>query len=331
LIVQEEGDRIEREKLVVIVGPTAVGKTEISIRIADQINGEIISGDSMQVYRGMDIGTAKVQEKEMISPRGRKIPHHLIDIMDPDANFSAADFQHLARKAIHEINGKGKIPLLVGGTGLYVNSVIDPYNFMEMEHDKNFRITLLDEAERSGPASLYHQLCRIDPEAAQRIHPNDVRRMIRAIEVFYQTGKTITELRSHRPDQSSPYSFVMIGLYLERDLLYPKINDRVDQMIKMGLIEEVSELLKKGYHPRLNSMQGLGYRQMAAYLTGILTKEEAIRLLKRDTRRFAKRQFTWFKRDERIKWYHITDFSEKTLCAEKITEYIGRTLGIPVE
>lgn len=313
-----------------IVGPTAVGKTDISVEVAGRLDGEIISADSMQVYREMNIGTAKIQKDEMVSSHGKRIPHHLIDILDPDANFSVADFQLLARRIIHEVNEGGKMPLLVGGTGLYVNSVIDPYHFTEQERDENIRNKLFQQAERFGNQYVYDKLLSIDPDTAKKFHPNDLRRIVRALEIFYQTGKTISSIQQER-NHPSEYALAMVGLYCERHILYQRIDQRVDQMMKAGLIEEVAGLLKKGYSPRLKSMQGLGYRQIVAYLTGTSTKDEAIYLLKRDTRHFAKRQFTWFKRDTRIKWFNVTDFPKKKLCAEKITEYLGRTMGNSVE
>jgi tRNA dimethylallyltransferase len=321
---------IEKEKLIVIVGPTAVGKTEIAVEVAADLDGEIISADSMQVYRGMDIGTAKIQEHEMISRNGKKIPHHLINILDPDEDFSVADFQVLARGLISEINARGKIPLLVGGTGLYVDAVINPYNFPELNTDYQLRKKLLEKAEKCGNETLYRELAAIDPDTANKLHPNDVRRIARALEIYYQTGKTISQMQKEGQNKAA-YTLVMIGLFADRPFLYERINQRVDQMISKGLIEEVRELIQKGYSPKLKSMQGLGYRQIAAYLTGILTKEEAIYLLKRDTRHFAKRQFTWFKRDQRIKWFNVTDSPKKNICAEKITAYISRTMGNPVE
>jgi len=324
-----EGDII-KEKLIVIVGPTAVGKTEISVEIASHLDGEIISADSMQVYREMNIGTAKIQNQEMISLNGKKITHHLIDILNPDEDFSVADFQLLVRTLISDINLKGKTPLLVGGTGLYINSIIDPYNFTEKEADIELRKKLYEEAEQWGNYYLYNKLLKVDPDTAKKFHPNDLRRIVRALETFYQTGKTISSIQNEHNHQSL-YDLVMIGLFSERDILYQRINQRVDQMIEAGLIQEVYQLLKKGYSSRLKSMQGLGYRQIVAYLTGILTKDEAIYLLKRDTRHFAKRQFTWFKRDQRIKWFNVNDFSKKSLCAKEITEYIGRTMGNSVE
>jgi tRNA dimethylallyltransferase len=300
------------------------------VELAALLNGEIISADSMQVYRDMDIGTAKIQFHEMVSSDGKRIRHHLIDIKNPDENFTVADFQRLARDQISKINARGKIPLLVGGTGLYVNSVIEPYNFVSEEFDPQLRKSLFQEAENLGNQYLYNRLEMIDPETAKKIHPNDLRRVARAIEIFYQTGRKLSEIQQE-DQQRAPYELSIIGLFCERAILYDRINRRVDLMIENGLIEEVTGLINKGYSPRLKSMQGLGYRQMVAYLTGIISREEGIRLLKRDTRHFAKRQFTWFKRDPRIKWFDIMNFSTTALCAEKIYETIGRTTGASVE
>lgn len=321
----------KQEKLVVIVGPTAVGKTEISLLAADTIDGEIISGDSMQVYRGMDIGTAKILPEEMVGPSGRKIPHYLIDILDPDEIFSVADFQRLAREAISSINVRNRIPMIVGGTGLYINGVVDPYHFAGMEINSDLRRMIREEAESMGDQYMHRQLEKVDPETARRIHPHDTKRIIRALEIYRQTGRTMTENLACAPLNSPRYRLAMVGLFMERELLYERINLRVDKMVENGLIEEVKSLLQHGYHDDLNSMQGLGYRQIASYLRGNLTKEEAIRLIKRDTRRFAKRQWTWFKRDSRIRWFNVGKFRENYLCGEEITRYICRTLETFVE
>ncbi|MGI6712797.1 MAG: tRNA (adenosine(37)-N6)-dimethylallyltransferase MiaA [Bacillota bacterium] len=320
----------KKERLAAIVGPTAVGKTAISVLVADIIGAEIISVDSMQVYQGMDIGTAKAREDEMITPSGEKIPHHLINIINPNENFSVADFQRLARTTISKINNQGKIPLLVGGTGLYFNSIIEMYNFTEMNINWEFRRYLKEKANKYGSEYLYHKLAQIDSDTAQKLHPKDQKRIIRALEVYQQTGQKLSELRVSDNQVSAPYHMAIAGLIMEREALYQRINDRVDQMIRDGLIKEVLTLLNKGYHLNLSPMQGLGYRQIGAYLMGFLSKEEAINLLKRDTRRYAKRQLTWFRRDKRITWFNVTN-KEIFLLANEIAEYIRRTLGIFVE
>jgi len=318
-----------KENVAAIVGPTAVGKTAISVLVASQIEAEIISVDSMQVYRGMDIGTAKIREEEMYSPQGIKIPHHLIDLVNPDKDFSVADFQEMAREKIWEINQRGRIALLVGGTGLYLNAVIDNYDFIEMEIDWKYRKNLENQVMKFGYEHLHSQLTEIDPETAAKLHPKDTRRIIRALEIYAKTGKTVSELQfSSKPPPL--YNMVLTGLTMERNILYERINDRVDKMMEEGLVDEVMGLLSKGYDLKLNPMQSLGYRQISAYLTGTLTREEAVNILKRDTRRYAKRQMTWFKRDERIKWFEITD-KEKFYLAGEISDYIRRTLDVAVE
>lgn len=319
-----------KDRVAVIIGPTAVGKTSISIEIADAIDGEIISGDSMQVYKNMDIGTAKIREFEMISAAGRKIPHYLIDIIEPDEEFSVADFQVKARKLIRDINSKGKIPIIVGGTGLYINSVIYPYNFTEVETNWEFRNLKQKEVEEYGYEYVHNQLAKIDPITANRLHHKDIRRVIRALEIYHQTGKTLPEFEENKREDL-PYDTVMIGLRMDREVLYQRINDRVDKMIDEGLIDEVRNLLNKGFHHNLNSMQGLGYRQIAAYLMGMLTKDEAVSILKRDTRRFAKRQFTWFNRDKNIKWFDVEEYNNISHITTEISEYIGRTMDNNVE
>lgn len=300
------------------------------MEVAGALSGEIISADSMQIYRGMDIGTAKIKQHEMISAQGIRIKHHLIDILEPNASFSVAQFQKNARKLIKVINGKGRIPFLVGGTGLYVQGVIDPYNFLAEDQDSHLRNKLYQLARRWGQEYIYQKLAAIDPLTAKKIHPNDVRRVVRSLEIYYHTGKPPSKIKQEG-SKKTPYKLAMIGLNLERDILYEKINRRVDQMIAAGLINEVEDLIKKGYSTNLNSMQGLGYRQIAAYLTGVLTKEEAIRLLKRDTRHFAKRQLTWFKRDSRINWFNPMDYPEKNICISEIIACISRTIKNSVE
>lgn len=322
---------IAQEKVAVIVGPTAVGKTELSIRVADLLNGEIISGDSMQVYRGMDIGTAKIQADEMTAPSGRRIPHHMIDIISPDAPFSVADFQKITRNLISEINSRGRLPILVGGTGLYVNAALDPYYFTEMAFDGEFRRLMKEEAKTYGSEKLHHELKRIDPVAAGNIHPNDSKRIIRALEVYHATGRPLSQLREEGRENETGYRAAIAGVSTAREILYRRINQRVDKMLAAGLVEEVEGLIRQGFEPGLNSMQGLGYRQIAAYLRGILTIDEAVNLIKRDTRHFAKRQLTWFHRDERIHWFDPGNSSNNGECAREIASFLGRTLGIAVE
>ncbi len=314
-----------KEKLVVILGPTACGKTALSIKIAQELNGEVISGDSMQVYRGMDIGTAKVSQEEM-----QNIPHHLIDIRNPDESYHVADFQKLCRKLITRINRQNKIPILVGGTGLYISSVIDPYYCFPdtVSADPTFRQKKRQEVKQFGSAALYNELVTIDPLAAEKIHPNNIPRLIRALEIYYQSGHTMTELLTQgRQSDEIPYDLVIIGLTLDREKLYQRINLRVDQMIEDGLVDEVKRLLNDGYHADLPSMQGIGYKQIISYLYGLASLEEAITHIKQDTRHFAKRQWTWFKRDTKIQWFDLDDYLGGECLTKGVLECIKQKIG----
>lgn len=314
-----------RQPLLVLVGPTAVGKTELSLVIAERYGCEIISGDSMQVYRGMDIGTAKATPEERA-----RIPHHLIDIRDPHEPFSVSDFQQLAKTAIQEIASRGKLPFVVGGTGLYIQSLCYHYDFPEGGADEAYRRELRRYAEEHGKEALHEKLRGIDPETAERLHPNDVRRVIRALELYRATGVTMSEhLRRQR--RTSPYRLCMIGLTMDRGRLYRRIEQRVDRMIEAGLVEEVAALLKKGCTEQTTAMQGLGYKEIAAYLNGHLTLAEAVETLKRNTRRFAKRQLSWFRRMEDIQWVDLGtsgNFSEKLSA---INDIIAGKLALDTE
>ncbi|SER58965.1 tRNA (adenosine(37)-N6)-dimethylallyltransferase MiaA [Salipaludibacillus aurantiacus] len=295
----------KKKPLVVIVGPTAVGKTDLSIRLAETFNGEIISGDSMQVYRGMDIGTAKITEKEM-----RGIPHHLVNIKKPDETFSVADFQNEAKNCIASIHKKRKVPFLVGGTGLYVNAVIYDYQFTDASEDPAFRSELEAFAEENGNEALHNRLKEVDPVSYRELHPNNRRRVIRALEVYRLTGKPLRERGTEQA--ASPYDTVVIGLTMDRELLYERINQRVDLMIEAGLIDEVRELAEKGYS-RCQSMQAIGYKEIVQYIEGALSKADAIELLKKNSRRFAKRQLTWFRNKMAIDWFDMTEDREEKL------------------
>ncbi|GAB7388364.1 tRNA (adenosine(37)-N6)-dimethylallyltransferase MiaA [Bacillaceae bacterium] len=305
-----------RDRLLVIVGPTAVGKTALSLQIAQDFAGEIISGDSMQVYRGMDIGTAKATKEERAL-----VPHHLIDIKDPDEDFSVAEFQSLVRPLIREINERGHLPILVGGTGLYIQSVTHGYHFPEASQDEAFRREMHALAEREGNEALHNRLLAIDPETAARLHPNDRKRIIRALEIYHVTGKRMSELQ--KKEREPRYDLLMIGLTMERQKLYERINERVEQMIDQGLIDEVKSLLARGYGPHLTSMQALGYKELIPYLEGRITKEEAIETIKKRTRNFAKRQLSWFRRLREIQWFDLTE----TASRDKIRERIYQTIA----
>ncbi|MCR2802904.1 tRNA (adenosine(37)-N6)-dimethylallyltransferase MiaA [Paenibacillus sp. SCIV0701] len=290
-----EGER-PKQPLLVLVGPTAAGKTALSVSIAKAWNAEIISGDSMQVYRGMDIGTAKIKEDER-----EGVPHHLIDIRDPEEAYSAADFQAEAGRAIQEIAGRGKLPFVVGGTGLYIESLCYNYQFADRGSDEAFRAEQEAFAEAHGPEALHAKLAEIDPRAAQRLHANDIRRVIRALEVYHTTGQTFSEQQEGQR-KVSPYELVIIGLTMDRAELYRRIELRIDDMLQEGLVEEVRQLLERDLPPNAVPMQALGYKEIARYLRGECSYEAAVELLKRDTRHFAKRQLSWFRHMQDIQW-----------------------------
>lgn len=310
-----------KKPLIIIVGPTAVGKTEISIEIAKRLDGEIISADSMQIYKYMNIGTAKPTKEEI-----QDIPHYLIDEVEPDQEFNVALFQKKAFEYIDIILSKKKLPIIVGGTGLYINSLIYPLNFTESVSDWEYRNKLNKVADEKGNIYLYNLLEKIDPESAKKIHPNNRKRVIRALEVYKKTGKKMSHYKKEMIKKDSPFSFIMIGLNMDRQLLYEKINQRVDIMIEKGLIKEVRDLLNKGYDKNLISMQGLGYKEIIQYLEGRCTLEETVYIIKRDTRRFAKRQLTWFRRDKRIYWFQVDKYSSKNLLIDKILQKIHSNL-----
>nr|WP_078427002.1 tRNA (adenosine(37)-N6)-dimethylallyltransferase MiaA [Alkalihalobacterium alkalinitrilicum] len=298
-----------KEKLLVIVGPTAVGKTKMGIELAKRLKGEIISGDSMQIYKEMDIGTAKVTKEEM-----NGVMHHLIDIKEPTEPFSVAEFQNLVQPLIRLLNEKGKLPLIVGGTGLYINSVIQNYNFADSSSDIQFREKMERYVEEHDTEQLHDQLREIDPVSYATIHPNNYRRVIRALEVFKRTGKTLSEYQQSQNNES-PYDFVLIGLTMDRDVLYDRINKRVDIMVEQGLFEEAKRLYNDGVR-ECQSVQAIGYKEIYEYIEGKLTKDEAIELLKRNSRRYAKRQYTWFRNKANVHWFDMTNINFN----KKITE-----------
>jgi len=285
-----------KQPLLVLVGPTAVGKTNLSIELAKTWQAEIISGDSMQVYRSMDIGTAKISNDER-----QAVPHYLIDICEPEDAYSAADFQADAASAIQQIAAKGKLPFIVGGTGLYVESLCYRYQFAPLGSDEGFRVEQEQYALQEGNEALHLKLALIDPDAAERLHPNDVRRVIRALEVFHLTGQTFSEQQKGQVKES-PYELCLIGLTMDRAKLYRRIELRIDQMLEEGLLDEVKALLARDLPPSAVPMQALGYKEIAMYLKGECSYEAAVELLKRDTRRFAKRQLSWFRHMQDIHW-----------------------------
>ncbi len=281
--------------IIVVAGPTASGKTDLAIDIANTIGGEIVSADSMQIYKYMDIGTAKPTKEER-----EKCPHYLIDFVDPRIEFSVADYVGVAHTRIADIVSRGKIPVMCGGTGLYINSVIDDVEFGEFENDYKLREELRTLAENEGGEKLIEILREFDPVSAERLHPNNLKRVIRAIEFFKISGVPISEHQEETKKKESRYEPVMFLIDRPREELYERINSRVDLMVKAGLIDEVKSLLDKGYTRDLNSMQGIGYKEIIAYLMGEVTLDEALDAVKQNSRHYAKRQLTWFRRDERI-------------------------------
>ncbi len=286
--------------LLVIVGPTAVGKTEFSIRLAERLHGEIVSADSRLFYRGMNIGTAKPSQADRV-----RVPHHLIDVVDPAETLSLAVFQQMAYQVIADIHARGKLPLLVGGTGQYVRAIIEGWNPPKQPPDLRLRDLLEKWAKSIGPFELHRRLALIDPEAANRIDPRNLRRTVRALEVILRTGKRFAE---QRRQTTSPYSVLMVGLRRPRAELYHRIDERIDQMIAKGLIEEVQSLLDRGYSPDLPAFSAIGYRQIIQYLQGKCSLEEAVADIKRSTRQFVRRQSNWFKdTDPSIHWFDMQD------------------------
>lgn len=316
------GEKAEKkDKLVVLIGPTAVGKTQLSIKLAKRLNAEIISGDSMQIYRRMDIGTAKITKDEM-----EGIPHHLIDIKNPKDPFSVAEFQTLVRQLIQQIHERGKIPMIVGGTGLYIQSVIYDYKFSDTTSDPIFRAELDAQIAANGIQPLYNELMKLDPESAKRIHPNNTRRLIRALEIIHTTGRTMSE---HMDNQyvEELYDLALIGLSMERELLYNRINQRVDLMMKQGLLEEVRGLYQTGIRD-CQSIQAIGYKELYSFLDGKLSLDASVEQLKQNSRRYAKRQLTWFRNKMDVKWFDMTDHLQIDEKFNEILKYIAGKLGI---
>lgn len=306
-----------KKPLVILTGPTAVGKTKASIGLAKAIGGEIISADSMQVYKQMDIGSAKIKPSEM-----EGIPHYLVDILEPDEEFHVVLFQQMAKQAIQKIYEKGKIPILVGGTGFYIQAVLYDIDFSENEKDTSYREELEKLAQTKGAEYLHDRLREVDEKSSQDIHANNVKRVIRALEYFHQTGEKISEHNEEQRKKVSPYNFSYFVLNDERAHLYEKINLRVDQMINEGLVREVQSLKEKGYTRDMVSMQGLGYKEMLDYLDNKCSLEEAVEIIKRDTRHFAKRQITWFKRESDVTWIDKKeyDYNEERILKAMLQE-----------
>lgn len=309
-----------KRNLIVIAGPTAVGKTAISVKLAKKFQGEIISADSMQIYRHMDIGSAKISETEM-----EGIPHYMINIVDPWENFSAAEFKVLAEKHINLIEANGKTPMLVGGTGLYINSIICNYSFTEANKDDEYRCYLEKLADTNGKVHLYNMLQEIDPITAAELHPNNLKRVIRALEVYKLTGKPLSQYKVDDSQQFNiPFNLYYYVLNMNRSVLYERINKRVDIMLEKGLIDEVRKLVDMGCTADMQSMKGIGYKEILYYLQGKLTLDDAIEMIKQGSRNYAKRQLTWFRKDSRARWINKEDFTSEDDIVNYILEDINK-------
>ena len=294
---------MSKRPLIVLTGPTAVGKTALSIRLAKALDGEIISADSMQVYRGMDIGSAKVTKKEMDGVR-----HHLIDVLEPEEDFNVAAFQRMAKEALEEIYSRGKLPIEAGGTGFYIQALLYDIDFRDDTGDGPIRNELEKLAVEKGAEYLHSLLQQADPQSADQIHPNNIKRVVRALEYFRQTGEPFSLHNQRERERCSPYHFLYYVICSDRKNLYERIDRRVDAMMADGLVGEVQALKKRGVKRGMTSMQGLGYKEILDYLDGTCSLEEAVYVLKRDTRHFAKRQITWFRREREVRWLKLEDF-----------------------
>lgn len=300
--------------LIIVTGPTAVGKTELSVKLAKKIGGEIISADSIQVYRHMDIGSAKVSAEEMQGVR-----HYLIDEFEPTDEFNIFVFQERAKKYVEEINRRKKIPIIAGGTGFYIQSLLYDIDFTKEENDMEYRRELEHLAEIKGKHYLHEMLKQVDAISAEMIHENNVKRVIRALEYYRQTGEKISLHNEEQREKLSPFAFKYFVLNMDRQLLYERIDRRVDIMLEQGLVEEVEKLRNMGYERSLVSMQGIGYKEIFAYLEGEMSLETAVYELKKNTRHFAKRQLTWFRREKEVEWINFEEFG---MNKDKILEYL---------
>lgn len=302
-----------KRPLIVLTGPTAVGKTKLSIALAKAVGGEIISADSMQVYRSMDIGSAKIRPEEM-----EGVPHYLVDVLEPDEEFHIVKFQEMAKEAMEQIYANGHIPILVGGTGFYIQAIVKDIDFTENEEKPEVRAKWERFAAEHGAEALHEELKQTDPKSAEAIPAGNVKRVIRALEFFELSGRPISEHNEEQKAKGSPYNFAYFVLNDHRELLYERIEKRIDEMLEEGLVAEVEGLRNRGFNRTMVSMQGLGYKEILDYLDGKLTLEEAVYILKRDTRHFAKRQLTWFRREPEVTWVNKYDYdyeNEKILAA----------------
>lgn len=295
---------MEKQPMIILTGPTAVGKTALSIELAKQIGGAVISADSMQVYRYMDIGSAKISREEM-----QGVPHYLVDVLNPEEEFHVVRFVEMAKQALNEIYDNHKIPIIVGGTGFYIQALLYDIDFTEQECDTEYRRQLEKLAKEKGPEYLHTMLQKVDPASAEAIHANNIKRVIRALEFYHLSGEKISEHNEKERQKTSPYNFAYFVLNDEREKLYAGIDRRVDQMMEQGLVEEVMRLKDMGCHRDMVSMQGLGYKEILDYLDGKTSLEEAVYIIKRETRHFAKRQLTWFRRERDVIWLNKPDYS----------------------
>ena len=320
--MMKEIKRDGKKPLVILTGPTSVGKTSLSIRLAHEIGGEIISADSMQVYRGMDIGTAKITAEEMDG-----IPHYLVDILDPDQPFNVVEFQKMAKEAMTRIYSHEKIPVLVGGTGFYIQALLYDIDFSEHPEEENYRRELTQLAEEKGKQYLHSMLEEVDPEYAASVHYHNVKKVIRALEDHKETGRKLSAHNREQQERTSPYQCAYLVLNQDRGILYDRINQRVDQMMEQGLLQEVRQLSERGYTPDLVSMQGLGYKEFFDYFDGNLPLDEVVDRIKMETRRFAKRQLTWFRREKDVIWINKGDYPGEEEILTAILEHL-RQKGI---
>lgn len=311
---------MRKQPMVILTGPTAVGKTALSVELAKRVNGAVISADSMQVYRHMDIGSAKITPEEM-----QGVPHYLIDVLEPKEEFHVVRFVEMAKNAVEEITRDGKIPIVVGGTGFYIQALLYDIDFTEQKCDPAYRDSLEQLAEQKGTEVLHQMLREVDPASADAIHANNRKRVIRALEFYHLSGKRISEHNETERGKESPYRFAYFVLSDERSKIYERIETRVDRMLELGLVEEVKKLRDMGCDRSMVSMQGLGYKEMLDYLDGKMTLEEAVYIIKRETRHFAKRQLTWFRRERDVIWLPKQEYR---YCEEEI---LAKMLGILAE
>lgn len=308
-----------KKPLIILTGPTAVGKTSASIRLAKALDGEIISADSMQVYRYMDVGTAKIKPEEM-----EGIPHHLVDEITPDTPFHVYEFKKRAEACIQDIYERGKLPIVVGGTGFYIQALLYDINFSEEEGDHSYRKELENLAAQNGHVFLHEMLREVDAASADTIHPHNIKRVIRALEYYRQTGCPISAHNEEQRKKDSPYEFLYVVLTMERKKLYDRINERVEQMVAQGLWEEFQSLTDKGYTRELTSMQAIGYKEFFPYLDGSVSFLDVVEQIKKDTRHFAKRQMTWFRREKEVTFLNKDDFETEELLVQKILSLAAR-------